>query len=375
MKLICERDALNRALHCVVARARNKTKIPILAHVKVEARDNRLTLTATDLDSEAVASCAAEVASPGARAVPADRLAQIVAGWAAGSQVEMEMRDNETQLRCGRSRYTLNTLDAAEFPVMPEPRNPSEFALGCVDARTLFGDPQAAILIDGSRKMLEGGYLYQSDATQLSVVATDGVRYIRRTITTGATLVGRYIVPKTAMAEIVKLATEGEIRFRCGENLIEVIGPHMSFKSKLIEATYPDTERLIAKLRSQYILIDRADILAAIKRLTAVAGQSPRIDLQWSDDGQPLEMTLSGEGSGTEQLGCESDAPKGQLTFSPSFLAEMLSVPKGDTVQLHYEYGVANKPLRIFDPSDDGLIVMVMPCREVVAQSRAAEAA
>lgn len=358
MQLICERDALNRALSFVISRARSKIKIPILLNVKIEARHNEIVLTATDLDTRSEAACGAEVSAKGGTTVPAERLARLVDGLPAGSQLTLSMLPNELKIDCGRSHYRLPTMPIEDFPVEFEPSNPTEFELGCVDVKTLL-DVSAAITVDGSRKMLEGGLLYQKQAGEIAMIATNGKQLVRRAIANGIAFDGRYIIPKAAMTEIVKLASEGELLFRCGANAIEVSQGRRLFCSKLIEAEYPDIDRLIPKLTEHFILVDRAEFMAAFKRLSGLATEYSTIDLRWKRHVPTLEMSLSGDGTGAEQIACECELPDGAVSFGPSILGPMLEVLKGEMLQLHIEG--PEKVVRLADPGNESLIVLAFP--------------
>jgi DNA polymerase III subunit beta len=358
MKLICERDELNRVLSFVTTRANSKIKIPVLQNVKIEARHNEVALMATDLDTRSEASCNAEVSARGAITVPAERLARLIDGLPRGSQVSLSLFGNDMKIDCGRSHYKLPTMPVEDFPDSFEPSNPIELTLSCLDVRTLF-DVTAAIVVDGSRKMLEGGLLYQPQPRQMAMVGTRGTQLVRRCLSTDLSFAGRYIIPKPAMLEIVKLASEGEVLFRCGENAIEASNGRRLFCSKLIEAIYPDIDRLIPSLSDQFILVDHGEFVAAVKRLSGLATEYSTIDLIWKRHGPVLEMKLDGDGSGAEEITCECNLTDGSISFGPAILGPMLDVLKGDTLQLHVEW--PDRVARLADPSDDGLVVLAFP--------------
>lgn len=361
MKLVCERDALDRIMGFVASRARNKLKVPILTHVKLDAANSSLIAVATDLDTRSEAACAAEIARAGATTVPAERLMRLVEGLAAGSQIEMELSGQELHVRCGRSRYKLPTMLAEDFPTMSEPAIPTVLTLGCLDIKTLFSDPQAAISITGTRVMMEGGYLHQPAPGELAVMGADGIRLIRRSIPTSTVFPLGCIVPKASMVEIIRLASEGEVTLRCGDNLIEAKCGHRSFTTKLIEATYPDVQRYIPSLESKTILVDRAEFMAAFKRLTGVADNLSQIDIDWNEGEASIQLSLTGEGSGIEHVACECDCASGRIAFMPNVLGQMLEPFKCDVLQLQF-HGTA-KAARIVDPSDPDFVVLAMPCQ------------
>lgn len=361
MKLICERDSLNAALHHVSTRARSKLKIPILQHVKIDAANNGLTLTATDLDTRSEARVPAEIATSGATTVNADRLSRLVEGLPTGSQVDIESRENELRVECGRSRYKMPTLPIEDFPLMTELQNPIEFALSAADVKRLMGEPIAAAVTTEARPFLHSGHFHQLSPDQLAVVCTDGARLVRMSISTDLALKRSYIIPKPTMIEIVKLAARGgELRFRLGNNLIEASTGNLSFTSKLVDAEYPNVERVIPPLTAQSIMVDRAEFVGAFKRLVGLTNEYSIIDIEWGGSEPWLAMTLDGEGSGSERIACECDLPNGRVAFAPAVLGSMLEVFKCDVLHLHP--GGLQRPMRIVDPDDDGLLVLAMPC-------------
>lgn len=363
MKIICERDALNRAISAVIGRARPKTKIVILQHIKLSAAESRLILTATDMETRAETFCAAEVLTSGVRCLPADRLGHLIAGFSEGAQVSIEIKASEAHICCGTSRYRLPTLEAADFPEGWEPTNPVEVRLPHSDVKALFGDPQSAVGMDSGRFYLQGGCFYQPERGQIAVVATDGTRLIRRSIP-GDHFPERPIVPRVAMAEIVKLAHDGEVSLTFGSNMVVVSAGALTFASKLIDGRFPDVERIIPEPRPQFILVDRTEMVAALKRLISVEESNGRVTIAWHDDGQPLQMSLHGKGGfGSEEIKCECDVPSGQIAFASSILMQALEAAKGDVVQLHPPLH-SSQALRIIDPADPGLLIMSMPLRE-----------
>lgn len=362
MKLICERDALRAVLSHVASRARGKTKIPILQHVLLDAADaKKLALTATDLDTRCVATCPAEVAGSGTTTVNADHLARLVDGLPAGGQVSMEMKGSDLHITCGRSKYKLPTLPAIDFPEASDLTDPSEFSLKSADAKRLFNEPAPAVSTETSRFYLCGGHL-KKRRDGIAVTATNGISLVRLTIPSDIQLERECIIPKPAMAELVKLAATGDVTIRLDGHRIEAVAANVVFSSKLIEATFPDADRVIPALQPTFIQFDRGEFGAALKRLTGLADDNSTIDIRWKAGETTIEVALSGNGSGTESVACECDVEEsGEISFSPRVLGEMLEVGNGELVQFHI--GSPQAPMLIVDPSDKGLTVVAMPCR------------
>lgn len=362
MKLICERDALSAALGHVASRARNKLKIPILEHVLLDATSaNKLSLSGTDLSTRCVATCPAEIAAPASTTVSADRLARLVEGMPTGSQVKLELRGTDLHIECGKSRYKLPTMPASDFPEMSPVEGGSQFELRAADVKRLFGETSPGLPPNDSRMYLFGGFLAQGKAGHVTVTTTDGLRLVRLSIKNAdAKLAGGYIIPKPTMPELVKLAAVGDLTLRFSDNLIEATAGNVVFTSKLIDATYPDMDRFITDVSEARIKVDRAELVAAFKRLTGIEDDNSTIDIRWKP-GEPLEMSLTGNGSGAETVACECELPAGEIAFRPDILGGMLDVVKGDVIDLLITG--PHSPMRIHDDNDPELVVIAMPCK------------
>jgi DNA polymerase-3 subunit beta len=360
MKIVCEREALDRALGLVISRARNKTKIPILTHVLLQAADNRLTVAATDLNTASEASLPAEVHEAAATTVAADRFAQLVSLMPAGAQISLHLTEHQLVMKRGRSIYKLPTLSAADWPEMTTyPQEAIELTLPCTDVKRLFGEPAPAIVTDLARPYLEGGCLYQLEPGRIAVVGTDTKRLIRISAAGPQVFDGRYIVPKPSMGEIVKLATEGDVTFLCAPNLLVVKARGCTFVTRLVDGTYPKCEKFIPDI-GDYIAVDRAEFVAAMKRLDELTNEYSVLNIRWDEGAQNLDLTLSGEGSGVESVACECGLPAGRVSFYPKILASVLNAFSGEIIQFHIT--TAQKPVRMVDPAAPEITAMGMPC-------------
>lgn len=360
MKLICERDALAAALSVAGRRVEHKSKIPILQHVRLDAAENKLSLTATNLDTRCVVTCPAEVSKADGTTVPADRLSRLVDGMPKGAQVSLEMIGTDLNVVCGRSRYKLQTLPIEDFPEMSEPTGGVEIILKSADAKRLFAEPAEAIPNNEQRIYFTGAFLSQGDKGLL-MTGCDGIRLVRVAVANNAKLGRGYIIHRASMAEIAKLAADGDILLRCNDNLIEATRGNVVFTSKLVDATYPDTDRVIPKPSANYIQVERSDFIAALKRLVGVEDEHSAITIRWKAGEQTLELSSKGAGSGSEELSCECDLKDGEIAFNNHILAGMVDVIRGSTMQLHITD--PGSPVLLLDPEDGALTVVAMPRR------------
>ncbi len=214
MKLTIERAALLKSLGHVQSVVERRNTIPILSNVKVEAKNGRLNLNATDMDLDISESVEAEVATPGETTAPAHTLYEIVRKLPEGSQVELETAEGDNlTLRSGRSRFTLSCLPTEDFPVMAGGDLPKEFKLPAAELRGLVDRTRFAISTEETRYYLNGIYLHASQRDGVDVlraVATDGHRLasVEMPLPEGAAGMPGVIVPRKTVAELRKLIDE-----------------------------------------------------------------------------------------------------------------------------------------------------------------------
>lgn len=359
MKLICERGYLNAALALVIGRARANNTIPILYHVLLTARDGKLRLCATDLEAMSESHLAAEVHAPGSAVLDAHRFAKLVAGFSNGAQITLDGDEREITIKCGRSTYKLPSMPPADWPTMESHQEPSRFSLDASVVKQLFEVPAPAVESKG-RVYLMGGFLHQPTKGKISVVATNGHILIQYIADADFVFPARTIVPKASMAEIAKIAA-GTVKIECSDNLIVVETESCRFTSKLIDGTFPDYQRVIPTNTETSILIDRAEFIAAIRRLDILDDDKDTLKLDWKEGGN-LTLTLHGAGAGEEQIEAEVGAPSfGGMGVAPSLLLPALESFDGETVRMFLTD--AGQAIRLADNDQGPVTAVVMPKR------------
>lgn len=360
MKLICERDHLSPALSLVIGHAKGNSNIPILQHTRLTAQNNGLRLCATDLDATSESKLAAEVSEPGAVVIHAHRFAKLISGFPKGSQIGIQTDKSEVTLKCGRSTYRLPTMPLADWPEMQTHQEPTCFTLEAPLVKGLFETPLAAVEPPKGRIYLTGGYLHQPAPNRISVASTDGHILIRYEADCSFAFPTGVIVPKAAMSEIAKIAT-GTVKFECTANLIVAETEACRFTSKLIDATYPDYQRVIPDGKGASILVDRENLITAVRRLDALSEDRSSVKLDWRQ-GDGLTATLSGNGSGEENIDAEVDlASIGGIGVSPSLIIPALEAFPADVVRIFITD--AGAAIRIEEKEPGSITAVVMPMR------------
>ncbi|MFZ8983524.1 MAG: DNA polymerase III subunit beta, partial [Steroidobacteraceae bacterium] len=246
MKFTVEREALLSALQSAVGVVERRQTMPILANVLVKAAADKLTLTATDLEVELVSVAAAEVAREGSVTVPARKLLDICRSLPEKAKITATLEGDRLQIRAGKSRFTLSTLPAAEFPALDDLAVVHSLAVDQGDFKRLLDKTHFAMAQQDVRYYLNG-MLLETTGKMLRTVATDGHRLAMAEIETAAEGKGQQIIiPRKGVLELQRLlGSEGGLELAIGTNHIRAQIGDIRFTSKLIDGRFPEYSRVI----------------------------------------------------------------------------------------------------------------------------------
>src|SRR5487761_1876757 len=175
MKLTATREDLLAPLQSVIGVVERRQTMPVLANVLLSARDNRLAITGTDLEVELVAATKVGLEQPGDLTVHGRKLLDILRALPEGVNVTLSTEGERVSVRAGRSRFTLSTLPAAEFPVVEEINAQQTLTLPQGEFRRLIDKTHFSMAQQDVRYYLNG-LLLETDGKALRAVATDGHR-------------------------------------------------------------------------------------------------------------------------------------------------------------------------------------------------------
>ena len=312
-----------------------KTTIPILSNVLLEAREDRLYLTATDLELGLRTSCPARVKKEGSGTIPARKLLDYVRLLPDADITVKFAENNWASFSCGRSRTRIAGLNRESFPELPAmPETIAEIPvkqLSAMIARTMF-----AISMEESRFTLNGALMLLGDKT-ITMVATDGHRlaYVQRpSDAAGAHLGFRALVPRKAMAEITKLSDEAsadaKVKFGGDDNhLFFEFGPRLLITRKLT-GNFPDYERVLPQDNIHIARISKNDIKGAIERVAQFADErSKAIRVQFVTGEMKVFSAALETGDSEESVPCEYTGPDIEIGFNAQYLLDFLrAVPQ-----------------------------------------------
>lgn len=330
MHLVIERDVLVGALKPVVAIAGKGSTIPILSCVLIRAEAGEVTLSASNLMQEARFRVAVDVDTPGVVAVDAHTLSDLVARLPEGSQVELK-QVSEVRLRvaAGRAVANLPLADADGFPAYEDVRA-EPWALEPSDLAAALDAVSFAVATDTTRYYLNGVYLH-GHGNGLRAVATDGHRLARVALGAPAMAgVAGVILPREFLPSLRRqldgLAQPVTMRLS-GSRAVFTFGD-LVYATRLVDGTYPDYDRVVPLNNDIRVIVGRAALVEAVRRVIVVAGSEKTRAIKFSlDPGRvTLRATSPEGGDATEDLDAEIQGLARSLDvgFNSAYLLDVL---------------------------------------------------
>lgn len=369
MEVALDRDPFLKGLQMVHNIVEPRQTLPILANVLLEADDDVLRLTATDLEVGAQVTLPAQkVGSPGSITLAARKLADIVRELPA-APVTLRVGDNSAvTLRCSGASYRLVGLPADDYPRVVPASAPGWLSLEAKMLREMLSQTSFAISHDETRYALNG-ILFHLQPKKLRLVATDGHRLAVATRAIGHGLSGvSGIVPRKAVAEVMRvLGASEEVQIALTENQFILQMPNFLLTSRLIEGQFPNWEAVVPRSNPARLKVSRAGLTAALRRVSVLADERNRaVRLSLA----PGVLTLSAQtqelGEAEEAVEVEYTGPEITIGFNWRYLLDALAPMESEEVLVELKDSLSPgvvKGAEEVRTEDDPYCCVIMPMR------------
>jgi DNA polymerase-3 subunit beta len=348
-----------------------KTTIPILSNFLFEAANDRLTITATDLDLSLRTSCAAKVKREGACTIPARKLYDYVKLLPDGDISIRLLENHWVNIRSGRSNTKMVGMARANFPGLPVFPASGSVNIPAQTLRSMIGRTIFAISSEESRYTLNGGLMVLK-AESMTMVATDGHR-LAHIEKAGEQFdvagENKTLIPKKAMSELYSLLQNSDVDhvefakddstlfFRIGERLLT---------SRQLTGQFPNYEAVLPRETTKSVVVHGADLNTAIQRVAQFADERSRA-IRMKLDKNELKISSSSTDAGESEDSIETAYTADPMTigFNSEYLIDFLKAQSAGEVRLEFKDAQSAGQLRPEDGSDDGFRYryVVMPMR------------
>jgi DNA polymerase-3 subunit beta len=365
MKFEALRDTLLKPIQAVVGVVERRQTMPILANLLVTAQEGVLSITATDLEVELVAKAEMNVKEKGEVTVPARKLLDICRALPEGSKVSITLDHERITVRSGRSRFTLATLPAAEFPAVEDIKAQRSVSLPQKQLKQLIEHTHFAMAQQDVRYYLNG-LLLETLPKRMRAVATDGHRLAMCDLNADVADLPaqQVIVPRKGVMELQRLLTDSDtpVKVSFGTNHVRVELADLRFTTKLIDGRFPDYERVVPKGGDKDIIADRLILKDALSRTAILSNEKYRgVRLQLSQNRLKVLAHNPEQEEAEDEVEVKYSGGDLEIGFNVSYLMDALGALHSEQVRITLTD--ANSSCLIREPDSEDSRYVVMPMR------------
>ena len=365
MHFTIQREALLKPLQLVAGVVERRQTLPVLSNVLLVVDGQQLSLTGTDLEVELVGRVTLEgAAEPGEITVPARKLMDICKSLPSDALIDIRTDDQKLVVKAGRSRFTLSTLPANDFPTVEEGPGSLNFSVPQGKLRRLIERTSFAMAQQDVRYYLNGMLLEVSNG-MLRAVATDGHRLAMCSLTGDIQQAERHqvIVPRKGILELARLLTEqdADVRIVLGQHHVRATTGDFTFTSKLVDGKFPDYERVLPRGGDKLVVGDRQALREAFSRTAILSNEKYRgIRLQLSAGLLKIQANNPEQEEAEEEIAVDYNGGSLEIGFNVSYLLDVLGVMGAEQVRLTLSDSNSSALVQEADNDDSAYVVMPM---------------
>lgn len=365
MKFTIERSHLIKPLQQVSGALGGRPTLPILGNLLIKVEENVLSMTATDLEVELVSKVTLEGDfEAGSITVPSRKFLDICRGLPDDAIITFVLEGDRVQVRSGRSRFSLATLPANDFPNIEDWQSEVEVSLSQADLRTLIDKTQFSMANQDVRYYLNG-MLFEIDGTTLRSVATDGHRMaVSQTQLSADFAQKQIIVPRKGVQELVKLmdAPEQPVVLQIGSSNVRAEVNNFIFTSKLVDGRFPDYRRVLPQHTNKTLIASCDELRQAFSRAAILSNEKFR-GVRVNLAGSEMRITANNpeQEEAEEMLDVTFEGDPIEIGFNVSYVLDVLNTLRCEKVQV--SMSDANASALIENADDYSAMYVVMPIR------------
>jgi len=360
------REKLLKPLQMVSGVVERRQTLPVLSNVLLVLNESELSLTGTDLEVELIGRVAVDKAvKAGEVTVPARKMLDICKSLPDDAIIDVSLSENKLVLKAGRSRFTLTTLPASEFPKVDDEPDTFSLSLPQTRLRELLESTSFAMAQQDVRYYLNG-MLFEVAPSYLRVVATDGHRLAMETLELSNAIkqIQQLILPRKGIMELARLLDDADepITLTFGQNHIRAQVASFTFTSKLVDGKFPDYNRVLPKGGNKVVIGNCQALRQAFSRVSILSNEKYRGVRVMLSTGELRILANNPEQEEAEELvAVEYEGDALEIGFNVSYLIDVLSTLTSTNARITLSDPNSSALLEA-DQGSDALYV-VMPMR------------
>jgi DNA polymerase III subunit beta len=365
MQVTILQSDLTKGLSYTAKAVSSRGQLPVLANVLLEASEQGLVISATNLEQGIRVEVGGKVDKPGSITVPARNFAELVSS-VAGSQITLSADNEKLTIKSDKIKAVLAGIAASEFPVLPKVTSDKSSRLTTSLIGEVASQVAYAAAVDESRPVLTG-VQFVTKESQLIATATDGFRLSRKRLVSEGTQLSSVILPAKTVLELARIAadsgeTEIGMQVVSENNQVIFVCGAIQLISRVLEGNFPDTEKRIPTEFRTEVTVDRQEFTKALRTMAIFARDSNNI-IKFKVEGSQIKImaSSSASGGGEAEVEAEITGEGGEIAFNYKYLLDFLG---GNTAERIVMKINDNLSPGVFVPEQDtSLTHLIMPVR------------
>ena len=347
-----------------------KNSLPILSNILIEAKENKLTLSSTDMDISIIEKIDCNVLEEGATTINSQILYDIVRKLDENSQIEIISNNGKLlTLRASGSRFSLACLPKEDYPIIDQDNSGTSVSINSKVLFKLIDKTKFAISNEETRYFLNGLYFNinrENDLNVVTLVGTDGHRLAKFSynLETDIDEISGVIIPKKTIYELSKLLSEidDNVEILINSNKVIFFIGNIVFISKLIDGSFPDYKRVIPQNNNNILKINREILLSAVDRVSTIANdKSPVIKFKLLKNILNLNTVNNENSTASEDLKINYDGDEVEIGFNSKYIMDIVNNLEDEEISINLKDNTS--PIIALENSNTNLVYVLMPMR------------
>ena len=339
MNFNIKRASLLSCLQCVSGNIERRQTLPILSNVLFDIKPNSLSVTATDMEVELIAVDTDLEFEQAARfTLPSRKLLDICRSLPEEAVIDFDVQENTAQIKSGKSRFTLATLPAQEYPLIDITEETIDFKLSYKELIKLLTNTQFAMAQQDVRYYLNG-LMLEILPDKIKAVATDGHRlaYDETETQTSVNEDRQIIIPRKGVTELIRLlqTSQCDVDIKVSKNHVHAASGNLTLTSKLIDGKFPDYQRVIPKTSETIIVADRKELKNSLSRVSILSNEKYRgVKISLRENAIEILAHNPEKEEAKEEVSVTYQGNEMEIGFNVSYLIDALTTIDTDKVKL-----------------------------------------
>lgn len=340
MRFIVSRENLLRPLQLASGVVERRQTLPILSNVLLNVTPSSVAITATDLEIEIVVNAQIDGGQAGSFTIPAKKFIDICRALPEQALVDIAIDNERVIIKCGRSRFTLSTLPAGDFPNIEGIQNAVEFQLPQQAIKDLIDRTQFAMAQQDVRYYLNG-LLLEVGEGKIRTVATDGHRLALweddSDFSPRQDELVQVIIPRKGVQELGRLLVGGNETsgITIGSNHMRIVTNEWTFTSKLIDGRFPDYQRVLPNNGDKIVICNRELLRQALVRASILSNEKYRsVRFELGTNNLKILAHNPEQEEAEEDMSVEYQGAALEIGFNANYILEALNAISTENIKL-----------------------------------------